>query len=120
MQLGLVKLLPLLALLPQALAWFPTPDGPTVNAKRAGDAYTVDFQDGVNTQVESGVKPDAEVEYTTDGGTPVAHPYEYQRIGSNGAFHCPNAKSLSYCWRPRRQCRTNVCFQAHFCSKTSI
>ncbi|KIY68934.1 catalase-domain-containing protein [Cylindrobasidium torrendii FP15055 ss-10] len=80
MQLGLATLL---ALLPYALAWFPTPDGPTVG-KRAGDAFTVDFQDGVNTQVESGAKPDAEVEYTTDGGTPVAHPYEYQRIGSDG------------------------------------
>lgn len=78
----MLRVIPLLALLPFALAWFP-PRVPIVD-RRAGDAFTVDFQQGVNTQTDTSTKPAADLEYTTDGGTPVAHPYEAQRIGSNG------------------------------------
>ncbi|KAF9027411.1 catalase-domain-containing protein [Hymenopellis radicata] len=52
--------------------------------EETGDAFTVDFQDGVNIQDDTSKQPSSALYYTSDGGTPVAHPYEYQRIGSDG------------------------------------
>ncbi len=78
------RIFPLVLVLPLTYAWFPGPGGPVVERQGSGETFTVDFQDGVNAQDDTSKKPNSALYYTTDGGTPVAHPYEYQRIGSDG------------------------------------
>ncbi|KAH9848102.1 catalase-domain-containing protein [Lenzites betulinus] len=68
--------------------WYPGQDAPglrrdTAPASQAA-AYSFDVSGGFNTQEQTSSMDATDVEFTLENGSPYPHPYEYQRIGSNG------------------------------------
>ncbi|KAL1715661.1 catalase-like domain-containing protein [Schizophyllum commune] len=77
----MLKLLLPIALAGSVLGWFPGQDAPGL---RRRDDFSFDINQGQDTQRDTASMDAPDLEFTTDGGTPFYHPYEYQRIGDDG------------------------------------
>ncbi len=73
----------LVALIHYSLAYYPDAPG-LVRDTAASSQYTFDLNAGAELQVQTSEKPATALEFTNEGGTPYAMPYDYQRIGSDG------------------------------------
>ena len=73
----------LVSLLQISLAYYPPAPG-LARDTAAAPQYAFDLNTGAELQVQTSEKPATELEFTTEGGTPYAMPYDYQRIGSDG------------------------------------
>ncbi|OBZ76293.1 Catalase [Grifola frondosa] len=67
--------------------WYPGVDAPGLR-RDTSPPSSINFQYAVNTglnlQEQTSELPAPDVSFTTDNGAPYPHPYQYQRIGSNG------------------------------------
>ncbi|KAI0704190.1 catalase-domain-containing protein [Cerioporus squamosus] len=68
--------------------WYPGQDAPglardTAPASQAG-SFNFDINTGMAVQEKTSTEDATEVEFTLDNGSPYPHPYQYQRIGSDG------------------------------------
>lgn len=79
----MLKLLLPIALAGSVLGWFPGQDAPGL---RRRDDFSFDINQGQDTQRDTASMDAPDLEFTTDGGTPFYHPYEYQRIGDDGMW----------------------------------
>ena len=73
----------LVPLIQVSLAYYPSAPG-LARDTAAAPQYAFDLNTGSELQVQTSEKPATELEFTTEGGTPYAMPYDYQRIGSDG------------------------------------
>ncbi|KAI0634572.1 catalase-domain-containing protein [Trametes polyzona] len=68
--------------------WYPGQDAPGLRRDTApptqGAAYEYDMNTGATTQEQTSTKEASDLEFTLENGSPYPHPYEYQRIGSDG------------------------------------
>ena len=73
----------LVALLHSSFAYYPAVPG-LVRDTAAPSQYPFDLNTGAELQAQTSEKPATALEFTNEGGTPYAMPYDYQRIGSDG------------------------------------
>lgn len=58
--------------------------GLTRDTAPPGQPFNFDVNTGANLQAATSNQPATSVEFTTQGGSPYTHPYDYQRIGDDG------------------------------------
>ena len=75
-----------------AFTWIVTaayadyPDAPGLARDTAPTSqYTFDINAGFDLQSQTSEEAAPDLDFTTDGGVPYSMPYDYQRIGSDGA-----------------------------------
>ena len=81
-------LLSMVAVATTVHGWYPGQDAPglardTALASQAA-SYNFDINTGIAVQEKTSTEDATEVEFTLDNGSPYPHPYQYERIGSDG------------------------------------
>ena len=71
--------------------WYPGQDAPglardTAPASQAA-SFNFDINTGIAVQEKTSTEDATDVEFTLDNGSPYPHPYQYQRIGSDGELY---------------------------------
>ncbi|KAI0340276.1 catalase-domain-containing protein [Trametopsis cervina] len=68
--------------------------GLTRDTAPPGQPFNFDVNTGANLQAATSNQPATSVEFTTQGGSPYTHPYDYQRIGDDGPLLLQDARMI--------------------------